>query len=118
MVGFKVHNNIWLEGFATLGDINNFTENNGFVVYNNPDIIKFRCGLTPIFVFKRFDFSIHYQYQSKEGILDVVKPQQNNGNKPPNSIITQYYNFQNHLIVGTIKWKLLKQKPVRSASFF
>lgn len=111
MVGFKVHNNIWLEGFATLGDINNFTENNGFVVCNNPDIIKFRCGLTPIFVFKRFDFSIHYQYQSKEGVLDIIKA-------PHNNVNTQYYNFQNHLIVGTIKWKLLKQKPVRSASFF
>jgi hypothetical protein len=111
MAGFKVHNNIWLEGFATLGDINNFTENNGFIVYNNPDIIKFRCGLTPIFVFKRFDFSIHYQYQSKEGISDIIKG-------PHNNINTQYYNFQNHLIVGSIKWKLLKQKSARSASFF
>ena len=107
LAGFKIHNNLWLEGFATLGDINNFIENNGFVVYNNPDIITFRCGLTPIFVFKRFDFSIHYQYQSKEGILDIIKG-------PHNNINTQYYNFQNHLIVGSIKWKLLKQKPVRS----
>jgi hypothetical protein len=118
LAGCKIHNNLWLEGFATLGNINNFTENNGFIVNNNPDIIKFRCGLTPIFVFKRFDFSIHYQYQSKEGVLGVTELHQGNGNgNQHNSINTQYYNFQNHLIIGSIKWKLLKQKSARSASF-
>ncbi len=97
-VGMKILPKFWLESFGTFGEMTNFSEKNGFVVHNNPDRITFRCGLSPIFVFKHFDISVHYQFQAKEGSYITRISAEN--------YIVQKIKYQNHLIIGGIKWKL------------
>jgi len=98
LIGKKLSNKIWLEGNVTFGDMNNFTEKNGFVVNNNPDIIKLRAGITPMFIFKKFDIILNYQYQQKQASYFF-----RNGT---GGIKEGTFNYQNHLITGGIKWKI------------
>lgn len=98
LTGKKITKYIWLEGNVTLGDMNNFTEKNGFLVNNNPDITTFRFGLTPIITFKNFDIILHYQYQEKQGSYFF---------KNESKTLTEgTFNYQNHVITGGIKWKI------------
>lgn len=98
VAGTKINKYIWLEGFVTLGSFSDFTENNGFVVNNNPDLVKFRCGITPIFVFKHFDISLTYQFMEKEGTYYTAMPQ--------NTYIANTIKYRNNFIIGGVKWKL------------
>lgn len=43
-LGIKVFRKTWLEGFASFGDMMNYSEQNGLVVYNQLDTIKSRWG--------------------------------------------------------------------------
>ncbi len=97
-LGIKIFPKIWLEGFGTYGEMSNYSEKNGFIVNNNPDKITFRCGVSSIFVFKHFDISLRYQYQEKESSYITYTNTEN--------YITQNVKYQNHLIIGGIKWKL------------
>jgi hypothetical protein len=98
LAGGKIWKKIWLEANATLGDMNNFTEKSGYVVNNNPDIVKYRIGITPMIFFKKFDIILHYQYQEKQGSYYY-----DNGSNPHTK---GTFKYQNQLISGGIKWKL------------
>ena len=95
--GFKIYKNIWLESFVTLGKLNDFTEGDGFIVNNNPGTITFRFGLSPTILFKHFDISIHYQFLSEEEQYTA---------HVSNSDLVKNYKYTNHLIIGSLKWKL------------
>ena len=97
LIGKKLTQKIWIESFATIGEISNYNEKNAFIVYNNPDKITFRFGLTPIFVFKNFDITLRYQYQAKSTYYTAYT---SSGN-----YIYPELLFNNHLIIGGIKWK-------------
>ena len=43
-LGGKLHKNLWGEAFVTIGKMNNYNEQNGAVVYNNPDVINLKFG--------------------------------------------------------------------------
>jgi len=98
LAGTKINKFTWLEGFVTFGKVSNFTESNGFVVNNNPDPINFRCGITPIFIFKHFDISLNCQFIEREGNYDTYVSQTENR--------TSFYKYNNYFITGGIKWKL------------
>jgi hypothetical protein len=98
LVGKKLFEKVWMEGSFTMGDMNNFTERNGFIVNNNPDIVKYRFILTPILTFKHFDIIMHYQYQEKQGSYFFK-----NGS---GAMTEKTFNYQNQLISGGIKWKI------------
>jgi tetratricopeptide (TPR) repeat protein len=97
LAGFKTYKNIWLESFVTLGKLNDFTEDNGFIVNNSPGTITFRFGLSPTIILKHIDISIHYQFQTEEEKYTT---------RISNSDIVQNYKYVNHLIIGGIKWKI------------
>ena len=97
-VGGKITKNIWIEGNFTMGDINNFTEKGGFVVNNNPDLIKYRAGANLIFVLKRFDITLIYQYQAKQEYYFF--------RDSSDRMIAGTLNYTNQLISGGIKWKI------------
>jgi tetratricopeptide (TPR) repeat protein len=98
IAGTKINKFLWLEGFATFGSFSNFTEGNGFVVNNNPDLVNFRCGITPMFIFKHFDISLNCQFIEKEGSYVTNVSQTENR--------TSFYKYNNYFITGGIKWKL------------
>ncbi len=55
------------ELFFTLGNINNFNEKNGALVYNNPDLIKFKTGFDMQYYFTPlFNLNLGYSFQSRE----------------------------------------------------
>lgn len=55
------------ELFFTIGNINNFNEKNGAVVYNNPDLIKFKTGFDmKYYITTLFNLNLGYSFQSRE----------------------------------------------------
>lgn len=65
--GGKIYKELWLEAFATIGNMNNYNEQNGLLVYNNPDVIKYKFGTELNYFFnKNLSASLVYVYQQRE----------------------------------------------------
>ncbi len=97
-VGLKALRNLWVEGFVTLGEMQNYNEKNALIIHNTGDIIKFRTGVDFILILsKNIDLSFRYRYTSEEGILMKYYSQ---------SYEETNLNYQNNTITGGIKWKL------------
>ncbi|HBF87876.1 MAG TPA: hypothetical protein DDX39_04460 [Bacteroidales bacterium] len=43
--GFKI-SSVWINGFATIGDVKNYVEADGLIINNNSDLISFRTGIS------------------------------------------------------------------------
>ena len=98
LAGIKINKFIWLEGTLTLGSFSDFTESNGFVVNNNPDLVNLRYSIAPMFIFKKFNISITYQFMQKEGVFTTYMPN--------NTSITNTFKYKSNFIIGGIKWKI------------
>jgi tetratricopeptide (TPR) repeat protein len=97
-VGFKIMNKLWVEGFVTLGEMVNYNEKNGFVVYNSGDKIKFRAGTNFIIILsKNIELSFRYRYTDEEGTLIRYSAQ---------TYEETILKYQNNTLTGGIKWKL------------
>ena len=95
-IGFKLFRNLWAEVFYYYGDVYNYNENNGYVIYNNIYKIKDRAGINFIFPVNRFQFYLQYMYYSGE---------------QPDVTYTSPFNFKStniinktHKIIGGFKW--------------
>jgi len=96
-LGFKVFSKLWTEVNYTFGDITNFNEENGFVVFNNTDIISNRFGLNLIFpLSNNIEIALRYQY------FNLQLPEINYTSNT-NYTIT-YLNNKIHKIIGGLKW--------------
>ena len=49
--GGRLAENLWLDAFVTFGKMNNFNEQNGFIVYNDPDVITLKYGAELKYIF-------------------------------------------------------------------
>jgi hypothetical protein len=55
------------ELFFTIGNINNFNERNGALVYNDPDVIKFKTGFDmKYYITHLFNLNLGYSFQSRD----------------------------------------------------
>ena len=64
--GFLATPKLWLEGEITLGDLDNYVENNGLYVYNSLDATKFRIGTTAFwYVSPKITLFANYSYNKK-----------------------------------------------------
>lgn len=97
LAGSKITKIFWIEGSVATGELKNYTEKNGFIVNNNPDVSSLRMGLMPIFIVKNFNFNIQYYYQLKTGTYSF--------SNDTGSISSETFQYQNHTITGGIKWK-------------
>jgi len=52
-IGFRLIPKVWLEGYYGWGKMFNFTDLNGFYIYNIPDTIQYRSGGALIFLINR-----------------------------------------------------------------
>lgn len=95
LFGFKLHKNIWVEGYTTIGDMHNFIKSDGFVVFNGTDVIKSRYGARMIIPIKSLKFNIDYSYSSTE-----------NSFIPYTSAIDMFNTkeFNNHSITAGLSW--------------
>ncbi len=98
-VGLKIVPKLWVEAGITVGNLQNYCENNAFVVFNTGDKILYKFELaitTPLL--KHVDFSIRYDCFNRENTYyrtnDFYKIE---------SVTT---NYKTQTIIGGIKWKL------------
>jgi hypothetical protein len=85
--GLLLFRNLWIEGNAFVGNLKNFTSDNGLYIYNSQDETTFRTSLSLFYYFKKgFSLYTNYMFDRK-----------NNDNEA----ITYFQ----HSITGGIVWK-------------
>jgi len=102
-LGGRVLPKLWIEGSITAGNLSLFNEKNAFVVYNLPEIIRFRCGANLIYTLsKHIDVSLMYRFFTREynyyqytNDLVTDQPVMN----------TNSVTYNNYGIFGGLKWK-------------
>ena len=99
LIGFKLLDKLWNEYDISLGNIENYNENNAYIVYNIVDLVKYRIGTAFIFSLnKKFNISLRYNFFRKESAYI------NYENKNTNNEFSTSY--QNNSIIGGITWNL------------
>lgn len=101
-IGFKTFNPLWVEITGALGNIANFFDYNGTVIYNDLNPIKFKTGISFLvpFVKKGFEFSIRFNYQEIESQYFSFSGVEAEFKNP--------FTYVSHSITGGIKWNILK----------
>ena len=84
MIGRK----LWLQGALTLGNLNNFVDNDGLYLYNSIDYTTFRAGASAyLYLNNHLTFFTNYTYDKKQ------------------TTETQYL-YNQHSISGGLIWKI------------
>lgn len=97
-IGGKVGKKTWVETYAYIGNLKNFNDNNGYIVYNVSDKIKGKYGVTFTFYpIKQIEWSLRYDYIIREASYSTLTG--------PEQYKTTMYNYKNHAIIGGIIWK-------------
>jgi hypothetical protein len=98
-IGFSLFNKVWIDGGFTYGTLANYSENNGFVVFNSSDKIvnKWNVGLT-VPINKKIEAKISYSYYYYQSTFMSYFNEYNYNIKPT--------KYENQSIIGGIKWKL------------
>lgn len=100
-IGGKIFRYLWIEGFFTLGEMQNYTGGDGTLVFNSANIIKSRIGGRLIFpVHQAVSLQAGYTYAVRESSFIPA----DSGIPPFNTI--QYHD---HSITGGLIWKFSKQ---------
>ncbi|MFZ1323147.1 MAG: hypothetical protein WAT71_16430 [Ignavibacteria bacterium] len=82
-VGGKLYKNLWGEAFVTIGNMNNYNEQNGALIYNNPDVITLKFGAEMNYYFnKNLSASLVYVNQQREKKYLTYKFVNTGGNLP------------------------------------
>lgn len=98
-VSFSLTDDLWMNASYTLGDIYQYHEQKGFVVYNNPDRISRKAeSVIQYKLSESFSLSLSYRYQKREGQSLTYIDEDTNEEK--------IFNFTTHYIIGGIVWKL------------
>ncbi len=94
-VGVKVLDFLWLESFATFGNLENYVEKNAFIIYNINEIINFRAGISLIVPYKKLQFSFRYNFLKKTIPFEFFD----------NSIKKDTFKQNQHFFLGTLTYK-------------
>jgi hypothetical protein len=87
-IGALIARRFWLQGSVTLGNLNNFVDNNGLYLYNSMDHTTFRTGASLFYYLgKHLTLFTNYSFDKK-------------------LIIEPIYNYKQHSITGGIIWKI------------
>jgi len=103
ILGFKVANPFWVEINGTLGDVSNFHDQNGTIIYNDMNPVKQRLGIHMIFplINNGLEFSFIYNYMDVESrFFTYYGPEAN---------LTNPIQHKIHSITGGIKWNISKR---------
>jgi len=99
VAGVKIVKFLWLEATAAFGQISNYNENNGAIVYNLTDKINLKTSGNLIFIIGRhMDAMLIYQYTNNTGIYSTFLS--------PEQILPTKLKYNNHSITGGLIWKL------------
>lgn len=86
--GALIGKKLWLQGSITLGNLNNFTDNDGLYLYNSMDYTTFRVGGSAFFYWgKHLTLFTNYTFDKKQTIETL-------------------YQYKQHSISGGLIWKI------------
>ena len=106
IIGGRITNKLWLEGFVTFGELVNYNEKNGYVIYNSPDKITFKWGTKLFFpINNKLMFSFEFHNFMKEGSFLTYKNLTEPEDMQPKPFY-EPYTYQNYIFIGELKWKL------------
>jgi len=87
-IGTMIGRKLWLQGALTLGNLNNFVDNDGLYLYNSIDYTTFRTGASAyLYLNNHLTFFTNYTYDKKQ------------------TTETQYL-YNQHSISGGLIWKI------------
>lgn len=96
---WSLSDDFWLKGSYTFGELYNYSEQQGFIVYNIPDKIIRKAELTMNYrITPSVMIDINYRYMEREDEYMSY----NSINEEDYSLTN--YNFENHYIIGGITW--------------
>lgn len=76
--GLLLFRNLWIEGNVFIGNLKNFTSDNGLYIYNSQDETTFRTSLSIFYYFKNgFCLYTNYMLDRKKNDNDAIKYFQN-----------------------------------------
>ncbi|MDD5507483.1 MAG: hypothetical protein PHD25_04030 [Bacteroidales bacterium] len=102
--GLKISRGLWMEASATFGEAAEFFEKNGYIVYNLPEDILFKCGLQAYYqISDRLLVSVKYENLYRESLFLQYDYEENSGQYLP---VYKPFTYHQHLIIGSIKWNL------------
>lgn len=96
-IGVRILDNLWAEGIVTAGNMVNYTEDNGFIVYNVTDKMGYKLGSNVLlYLSEKLELSLRYLMISTEYKIF-------SGNIPEgNSYETE--KLYKHKLIGGFKW--------------
>ena len=97
LIGCKIVSKLWIDVFGSYGNHENLIADNGLSVFYTPNKINWYSGTNFNFYFKKFDFSLGYVLQQREGNYQIYSD--------PQTFINKTYTFSYNLINTKITWK-------------
>ncbi len=97
LIGVKLSDKIWFEGFGASGNHQNYLAEGGILSFNTPNKINWYAGSNLNFYFKRVDFSLGYILQQREGTYSNTLN--------PTTDQTNQFTYTYNLIKTKITWK-------------
>ncbi|MES2591393.1 MAG: hypothetical protein V4608_05880 [Bacteroidota bacterium] len=98
-IGLKLIPKLWMEAGITYGNLQNYSENNAFVVFNTGDKIKYKYGVSltsPLS--KHLELSIRYDCFNRINTYYLINNVQ--------TLESRYVSYKTQAIIGGIKWNL------------
>lgn len=96
-IGVKITDKIWIDVSGRFGDLFNYQNANGLVVYNSADRVKRDLGVFCNFYLKKLDVSLGYSNQLRSGAYYNYNYL--------GEVTTSIYNYNSNNIITAIKWK-------------
>lgn len=102
MIGGKLFRNTWGEVDATFGKLINYYENNGFVVYNITDDIKFKGSAKLMyFIYPHWTITGEYAYLLRDGFYTYYSIDEAQKAVP----VTVNKEYSNNIFLLGLNWK-------------
>jgi len=99
--GGKITSKLWIDGEIIYGNLNNTNIDNGYIVYNQVDDMKYKTSASiKLFLNKHIELFVQYQYINYESKF-IMYTDDDEINES-NTIIS---NYQTQNIIGGLKWK-------------
>ncbi|MEA3503808.1 MAG: hypothetical protein U9R32_01240 [Bacteroidota bacterium] len=95
----SLNNSIWINASYTFGDLYNYHENSGYIVYNNPDKTVEKAEAALNFILnKNITLTAKWRYMNRESKSTTYIDEEN--------YIKNSFNFKTYYIIGGITWNL------------
>ena len=95
-IGLRIAEPLWVEGYASFGEMQNFLRSDALLVYNTMDMIKQQLGAKMTFQLTRhIHANISYTYTEHESLFTPDAP-----GEPPTSAL----QYNSHSLTGSLAW--------------